>query len=111
MAKLERENSLELRCVAFVEEHGGQALKLVPLGVRGFPDRSILMRPKDIFTGVWYLTQESRIWFAEFKRRRRGVVSAQQEHWRRVLTDLGFKVHVIDSDAAFEAAWKAEGGR
>ena len=37
------EITLETRCVATVEARGGLALKLQIPGVRGFPDRTILM--------------------------------------------------------------------
>lgn len=89
--KRELERSLEDRCVARIEALGGRALKLVIPGVRGFPDRTILM-------------PGHRIWFAEFKRLKTGRVSAQQVRWSEVLGNLGFRVDFIDNAAAFEAA-------
>lgn len=89
--KRELESALEDRCVKRIEAIGGRALKLVIPGVRGFPDRTMLMPGQ-------------RIWFAEFKRLKTGRISAQQVRWGEVLGNLGFHVHFIDSDAAFEAA-------
>lgn len=95
VSKLELERALEERCVARVEALGGLALKLVVPGVRGFPDRTVLM-------------PERRAWFAEFKRMRTGRVSAQQHKWRVMLHQLGFGVYFIDSDEQFESALKRE---
>lgn len=93
MARKELERSLEDRCVQRIEALGGLALKLQIPGVRGFPDRSILM-------------PGARVWFCEFKRLKTGRVSAQQVKWAKVLRGLGFKVFFIDDDAQFEAALK-----
>ncbi len=76
--------------MARVEAAGGVALKLVLLRLRGFPDRTCLLR--------------GRVCFVELKRTDgRGVYARQQAHWRRVLTDLGFTVFVVESDAEFDA--------
>jgi len=96
--KPELETKLEDRCVAKIEARGGLALKLVLLGVRGFLDRTMLAPGRVIF-------------FCEFKRRKVGVVSAQQAVWRRILTLLGFGVYMIDNDADFDAALEKELGR
>lgn len=89
--KRELESALEDRCVKRIESLGGQALKLVIPGVRGFPDRTILMPGR-------------QIWMAEFKRIKSGRVSAQQGRWGEALIKLGFPVYFIDTDADFEAA-------
>lgn len=84
----ERENTFEARCVARVEAAGGVALKLVLLGLRGFPDRTVLL--------------SGRIAFCELKRTDgRGVYARQQAHWRDVLTRMGFAVFVVESDEEF----------
>lgn len=93
--RLERENKLEDRSVAKVEAAGGVALKLVILGVRGWPDRTVLL-------------PGGRLFFCEMKRRKVGVVSAQQSKWGRVLRGLGFAVYVVDSDEEFDAILKKE---
>lgn len=88
VVRRERENTFENRCVARLEAEGGQALKLVLLGLRGFPDRTCLLN--------------GRVAFVEIKRTdRTGVLARQQAHWRRVLTSLGFTVFVVESDAEF----------
>lgn len=90
MSKHERENKLEDRCVARIEAEGGRALKLRLIGLRGFPDRTCLLR--------------GRVAFVEVKRSDgSGVLARQQAHWRRVLTDLGFMVFVVESDEEFDA--------
>lgn len=90
MARRERENTFENRCVARVEAAGGAALKLVLLGLRGWPDRTVLLR--------------GRIAFCEMKRTDgTGVYARQQAYWRGVLEGLGFAVFVVESDAEFDA--------
>lgn len=97
-SKPELEAALEQRCVDKVEAAGGLALKLQIPGVRGFLDRTILMPKRVIF-------------WVEFKRKRTGVVSAQQAVWRRLLTLLGFGVYMIDDDADFDRALERETSR
>lgn len=96
MVKLERENSLEDRCVSTVERLGGMALKLQIPGVRGFPDRTIILN--------------GHVWFVEFKRTRVGVISMQQRRWIERLGKAGFSVYVIDNEEAFEKALRHEAG-
>lgn len=103
--KRELENKLEERCVAKVEALGGLALKLGLKGVRGFPDRTVLL-PDNIGK---HAVSRSRIFFVELKREAVGVVSAQQAKWRRKLEAMGFHVYLIDNDADFDAVlekWK-----
>lgn len=95
MTKPALESALEDRCVAEIESRGGLALKLAIPGVRGFPDRTVLMPGR-------------QVWFAEFKRLRTGVVSAQQLEWARRLRALGFGVYFIDTWAQFIEACDAE---
>lgn len=95
MAKIEKESSLEERCVQRVEQLGGLALKLQIPGVRGFPDRTILM-------------PGAKVWFAEFKRIRSGRVSSQQFRWIARLNRVGFGAYVIDSEDDFENALRKE---
>lgn len=98
MTKIELERALEDRCVAKIEARGGLALKLVILGVRGFLDRTMVLPGRVIF-------------WCEFKRRKVGIVSAQQAVWRRLLTLLGFGVYMIDSDEDFDRALEREMAR
>lgn len=95
MPKIELESSLEERCVQIVERLGGMALKLQIPGVRGFPDRTILM-------------PGAKVWFAEFKRIKSGRVSSQQLRWIERLSKQGFSAYVIDNEADFEKALRKE---
>ena len=105
--KIELEKNLEDRCVAKVEARGGLALKLAPVGTRGFPDRTILM-PGRRAHGDYYPEIRPRVWFCEFKRARLGKVSAQQSRWRVLLFQLGFGFYTIDTDEQFDAAMERE---
>jgi len=89
MRRPELESSLEERCVQRVESFGGVALKLQIPGVRGFPDRTIMLPGGVIF-------------FAEFKREKTGRVSTQQKRWFERLRARGFAVYVIDDEGRFE---------
>lgn len=89
MSRIELECSLEERCVQQVERLGGLALKLQIPGVRGFPDRTVLM--------------EGRVFFVEFKRSKGGVVSTQQRRWHDRLRRLGFYCATVDSEADFDS--------
>lgn len=110
MSRPELESALEARCVAKIEAQGGLALKLAIPGVRGFPDRTVLMgRPEDptpIPPGQWRDVTGLRptVWFFETKRLKSGRVSAQQELWAKKLRALGHRVYFIDTDEQFDAA-------
>ena len=93
---MDREQKTEERCVARVKSLGGLALKLALLGLRGFPDRTILL-------------PGGRIFFVEFKRAGGGRFSQQQSIWSERLTDLGFGVYDVRSALEFETALRAEG--
>lgn len=90
MVKIELEQKLEDRCAAKIEARGGLALKLSIPGVRGFPDRTILL--------------DGMTLFAEFKRLKTGRISKQQELWAKRLGDAGFGVYFIDTDQQFDDA-------
>lgn len=105
--KLELERALETRCVERIEALGGLALKLLIPGVRGFPDRTILL-PGTRSPAYGIVTGKGRVFFAEFKRLKSGRVSAQQHRWRVLLHQLGFGVYTIDTDEQFEDALKRE---
>lgn len=117
--KHELETALEDRCVARIEALGGMALKLRPPTGRGFPDRTVFLpsewRASDlppVQPDEWrHVYGKKTVFFLEFKRSRVGVTSTQQHKWRMLLTQLGFGVYFVDSDAAFEAALERELGR
>lgn len=79
--------------MAKVEARGGVALKLVLLGLMGFPDRTIMLPGGKVF-------------WCEFKRAAVGRVSRQQSFWTMTLTGLGFRVYVVDTDLDFDKALK-----
>lgn len=95
MTRKELEASLEARCVKRIEDLGGLALKLAIPGVRGFPDRTVLMPGANVF-------------YVETKRLGSGRVSAQQMQWKVTLERLGFGCYLIASDAEFELALRKE---
>ena len=95
MTKIELEKALEARCVAKIEARGGLALKLVILGMMGWPDRTILLPGRIVF-------------FCEFKRRKVGKFSAQQGTWRQKIVFLGFGYYTVDTDAQFDTALERE---
>lgn len=114
--KRELEAALETRCVERIEALGGLALKLVIPGVRGFPDRTVLLPRKVAYTPKSPPPWEEKIYpanvaFMEFKRLKTGRISAQQHKWRVLLTQMGFGVYMIDTDAQFEEALAREMGR
>lgn len=88
--KRELETAIEDRCVAKVQALGGMALKLAIPGVRGFPDRSVLL-------------PDRRVFFLETKRLKTGRVSAQQHRWRALLDRLGFDTYFVDNDDEFDS--------
>ena len=75
---------IEEAIVNWAKSIGGLALKLKIDGVRGFPDRTLLL-PGGIVV------------FVEVKKRKGGVVSRQQEQWLRKLQELGFQAFVATS--------------
>lgn len=77
------ERDIERRFVCWVESLGGLACKLVLLGQRGFPDRTVLL-------------PGGRVVFVELKRRR-GKPSAGQRLWVERLVALGFKCDIVYS--------------
>ena len=81
MKSNETEKPIEDYLVESVERLGGLCLKLCLIGLRGWPDRTL----------VFYRA----IYFVETKRPKGGRLSAQQKFWRRVLARLGWEVETI----------------
>jgi hypothetical protein len=77
------EKYLERELVERIELLGGKCIKLVPLNSNGIPDRLCLLPGGIIF-------------FAEIKSKGQKPRKLQL-YWHRILTKLGFIVHVIDS--------------
>lgn len=82
MMKLEAD--LERSVVQYVESIGGRALKLAIAGVRGFPDRTLLL-------------PGGRVIFVELKRPKGAHTYFQQQLWQGRLAELECEVHMIDN--------------
>lgn len=71
-----REVSIEGYLKSSVEGAGGLCIKLSPMGLRGIPDRLIVLAGP-------------RVIFAEVKKPRGGIISKMQHWWRGKLVALG----------------------
>lgn len=72
----------------------GLCIKLNPFGVRGIPDRLVLL-PGGIVA------------FIELKRPVGGAFEPLQERWHGKLRQLGFRVYVCNTKASVDAALRA----
>ena len=82
MTDFEIEKDIEKKLVALVKKLGGRCEKLVNIGCKGFPDRTVLL-------------PDGLIIFVETKRPRGGRYSAMQNKWRDWLIFLGFPYYRI----------------
>ena len=82
------EQQIEKRLIKKVKEFGGKALKFISPGLRGVPDRIVLL-------------PGARIYFVELKRPGEKLMP-QQEKRRDELISLGFKHYELDSYEAVE---------
>lgn len=101
MTDFEIEKDIERKLVALVKKHGGRCEKLVNVGFKGFPDRTILLPG-----GV--------VIFVETKRPRGGRYSAMQDKWRDWLLALGhsyYRIKDVEQLALFEMVLIDELGR
>lgn len=83
------EKTTEQRCRDIAMERGGMLLKLKPLTLSGFPDRTLLM-------------PGARVVFIEFKAPKR-YPEPLQRYWHTALRALGFRVEVCRTVDAFIA--------
>lgn len=81
--KIESEKALEYKLKSEVENLGGYTFKLLSTHLTGLPDRLCLI-PK------------GKIFFAEIKTTKKKPTKIQL-WWHRKITDLGFKVEVIET--------------
>lgn len=92
------EATLERKFVSAIKRLGGYAIKFAPVGVKGFPDRIVLM-------------PGGRIGFAELKNPSgRGQMSPAQVRATATLARLGFPVivsHDFDELMEWVEKWKA----
>ena len=82
------EKDLENQCVKYAARFGCKAIKLVDIGRKGFPDRSILC-------------PSGKAFFVEFKRIG-GKVSKSQIEYHAAIVDLGFDVWIVDNFTRFK---------
>lgn len=85
-----KEASIEDYLRSSVERLGGVCIKLSPVGLRGVPDRLMVL-------------PGPRVVFVELKRPKGGVISALQHWWRSRLTSLGCEHHFIKTRAEVDA--------
>lgn len=85
-----QEASIEDYLRTRINDMGGVCIKLSPVGLRGVPDRLIVL-------------QGPRVIFVELKRPKGGVISALQRWWRARLMKLGCEHHFIKTRAEVDA--------
>lgn len=85
-----KEASIEEYLRGRVEDLQGVCIKLSPVGLRGVPDRLIVL-------------QGPRVVFVELKRPKGGVISALQHWWRKRLLALGCEHHFVKTRAEVDA--------
>lgn len=77
-----KEASIEDYLQVRVKVHNGVCIKLSPVGLRGVPDRLIVL-------------PGPRVIFAELKRPKGGVIAPLQHWWRAKISALGCEHHFI----------------
>lgn len=85
-----KEASIEEYLRERVSGLSGVCIKLSPVGLRGVPDRLIVL-------------PGPRVIFVELKRPRGGVISALQHWWRDRLRALGCEHHFVKTRAEVDA--------
>ena len=86
----QREASIEEYLKQRAEALGGVCIKLSPTGLRGVPDRLMVL-------------SGPRVVFVELKRPSGGVISKLQHWWRARLLALGCEHHFIKTRAEVDA--------
>jgi hypothetical protein len=87
---VQREASIEDYLKQRAEALGGVCIKLSPTGLRGVPDRLMVL-------------SGPRVVFVELKRPSGGVISKLQHWWRARLLALGCEHHFIKTRAEVDA--------
>lgn len=85
-----REVSIEKYLAGEIKSTGGLCIKLVPIGLRGIPDRLVVL-PGPVVA------------FVELKRPKGGVISIHQRGWHKTLTGLGCHHRFIHTRSAVDA--------
>lgn len=84
------EVSIEKYLMSTVKSTGGICVKLIPIGLRGIPDRLVVL-PGPVVA------------FVELKKPKGGVISKHQHGWRKTLTELGCHHRFIHTRAQVDA--------
>ena len=95
------EKDIEKKLVALVKKHGGRCEKLVNIGCKGFPDRTVLL-------------PNGKTIYVETKRPKGGKYSPMQDKWRDWLHALGhsyYRIKDVEQLATFELVLLDELGR
>ena len=85
-----KEASIEDHLKSSVDRLGGVCIKLSPVGLRGVPDRLVVL-------------PGPRVVFVELKRPKGGVISEHQRWWMRRLVALGCEHRFIKTRAEVDA--------
>lgn len=84
------EDTVENHLKKLVKTHRGVCIKLNPFGMRGVPDRLVLL-------------PGGAVLFFELKRPVGGRFEPLQERWHTKLRQLGFRVYVCNTKASVDA--------
>ena len=87
------EANLEKKVVKWAEERGGEAIKLIDDGGRGFPDRTIVL-------------PDRKLLFTELKRPKRNKWYEQQRRRIYFLQRLGFAADFVESIDGLEELYR-----
>ncbi len=101
MTDFEIEKDIEKKLVALVKKHGGRCEKLVNVGCKGFPDRTVLL-------------PGGKTIYVETKRPKGGRYAAMQNKWRDWLLALGhsyYRIKDVEQLKPFELLLLAVLGR
>jgi len=79
------EKTIEDYLVAEVAARGGFTVKLSPGGYKGIQDRLVVL--------------PGRMFLAELKRPKGGMLAKLQSWWQKRFTDLGHEAHIIKNHA------------
>lgn len=85
-----KEASIEEYLKSSVDSLGGVCIKLSPVGLRGVPDRLVIL-------------SGPRVVFVELKRPKGGVISEHQKWWARRLSNLGCEHCFVKTRAEVDA--------
>ncbi len=91
--RLDTESTVEAHLCRCVKALRGLCIKMNPFGMRGIPDRLVLL-------------PGAKVAFIELKRPVGGVFEPLQKRWHAKLRNLGFLVYVCNTKASVDDALK-----